>query len=81
MILESSVERVEVCVCNGVDQGVTTRNSPAIPRSYNAEIHRYKRAIRRVAKLIPWMNCGVLRKCNNYIMLHSSPSDQLRNLG
>ena len=27
IILESAVERVEVCVCNGVGLGVTTRNS------------------------------------------------------
>jgi len=55
MILESSVGQVEGYVCGGVGQGIRTRNSYSIPRSYNAAIRRRKRAVLPVASFIHWV--------------------------
>ena len=56
MILDSLVEQVEVCVCGGAGQGITTKNSHSIPRSYNAAMCHRKRAIQLVARFTFRMN-------------------------
>jgi len=78
MILESSVEQVEGYVCGGVGQGIRTRNSCSIPRSYNVAIHRRKRAIRPVASFTHWVKNFI---CANRFANNALPmlcSGQLR---
>ena len=55
IILKSSVEHREGSVSGGAGQGITTRNSYSIARSYNAAMCHHRRAIRGVALFTHWV--------------------------
>ncbi len=78
MILESSVKHREGCICGGAGQGMTTRNSGSIARSYNATMRRHRCAVRGVAMLTRRVNVGHVKNTHYFKSLRLVHSGQLR---
>jgi hypothetical protein len=79
--LETAVGRGGVCGCGGAGQGVTTRNSTTIPRSYNAAMRRHSRTIRLVAWITRKVNTWISIILRHFNILLNVRSGQLPFLG